>query len=196
MIFGLFSRRSADDTAALYRSIVTEARHPEFYLAYGVPDTVTGRFDMIVLMIAVVLHRLRAEPEVEPEGRRRADGGPDPALRAQELVDFFFSDMDRSMREMGVGDLSMSKRMKKLAHAWNGRFIAYDAALDDEDASELAAAISRNVLADVDDRSGAAALASHVLAATSRLSGTAVADVLAGRIDWPDPEEHTPRTTA
>lgn len=196
MIFGLFSRRFDDDTFALYRSIVTEARHPEFYLAYGVPDTVTGRFDMIVLMIAIVLHRLRAEPKVERKGRPRPGDPPDPAGRAQELVDLFFSEMDRSMREMGVGDLSMSKRMKKLAHAWNGRFLAYDAALDDEDETELAAAISRNVLADVADRSGASALASHVLAATSRLSGTAVADVLAGRIDWPAPEEHTPRTTA
>ena len=76
---------------------------------------------------------------------------PSPAVRGQELIDLFFSEMDRSLREMGVGDLSIPKRMKKLAAAWNGRFQVYDAALDDADAEELAAAIARNVLADVED---------------------------------------------
>lgn len=195
MIFGLFSRRCADDTFALYRSIVTEARHPEFYLAYGVPDTVTARFDMIVLMVAVVLHRLRAEPKVERSGRSRRGDPPDPAVRAQELVDLFFSEVDRSMREMGVGDLSMGKRMKKLTHAWNGRFLAYDGALDD-DLAELTAAVSRNVLADVEDRSGAPALAAHVLTAARRLADAPIADVLAGRVEWPDPTENSPRIPA
>ena len=196
MIFGLFARRYADDTFALYRSIVTEARHPEFYLAYGVPDTVTGRFDMIVLMIAVVLHRLRAEPTAAAAGKPKRGDPPSPAVRGQELIDLFFSEMDRSLREMGVGDLSIPKRMKKLAAAWNGRFQVYDAALDDADAEELAAAIARNVLADVEDRSGASALAAHVLAATTRLAALPIADVLAGRIDWPDPNATSPRIRA
>ena len=196
MIFGLFSRRYADDTFALYRSIVTEARHPEFYLAYGVPDTVTARFDMIVLMVAVVLHRLRAEPKGERKGRPKRGDPPDPAARAQELVDLFFSEVDRSMREMGVGDLSMGKRMKKLTHAWNGRFLAYDGALDDDDLAELTAAVSRNVLADVEDRSGAPALATHVLTAARRLAAAPIADVLAGRVEWPDPTDNSPRIPA
>lgn len=196
MIFGLFGRRFDDATFALYRSIVTEARHPEFYLHFGVPDTVTARFDMIVLMIAVVLHRLRAEPVLEEAPRPKRGAAPSPRLRGQELVDLFFAEMDRSLREMGVGDLSIPKRMKKLAAAWNGRFLVYDEALDEADAEKFATAIARNVLADVEDRSGAPALAAYCLETTRTLAATPVADVLEGRVAWPDPVIFSPRTTA
>ncbi len=194
MIFGLFGRRFDDQTFALYRSIVTEARHPEFYLHYGVPDQITARFDMIVLMVAVVLHRLRAEPQPDsPEPAVRGRAAPTPKDRAQELVDLFFAEMDSAMREMGVGDTSIPKRMKKLASAWNGRFLAYDEAFDDADAEKLAAAIGRNVLTDVEDRSGAPALAAYVLAVGEILAATPITDVLAGRIAWPDPVPLSPR---
>jgi cytochrome b pre-mRNA-processing protein 3 len=191
MIFGLFGRRFDDATFALYRSIVTEARHPEFYLHYGVPDTVTARFDMIVLMIAVVLHRLRSEPV--PQNAPRRGAPPDPRQRGQELVELFFAEMDRSLREMGVGDLSIPKRMKKLAAAWNGRFLVYDEALDEADGEKFAAAIARNVLADLEDRSGAPALAAHCLETTRTLAATPIADVLEGRVAWPDPVTFSPR---
>jgi len=194
MIFGLFGRRFDDATFALYRSIVTEARHTEFYLHYGVPDTVTARFDMIVLMVAVVLHRLRAEPVAETPRRRGAP--PDPRARGQELVELFFAEMDRSLREMGVGDLSIPKRMKKLAAAWNGRFLVYDEALDAADAEAFAAAIARNVLADLEDRSGAPALAAYCLETSRTLAATPVADVLEGRVAWPDPVTFSPRIAA
>ncbi len=193
MIFGLFESRFADDTFALYRSIVTEARRPEFYTACGVPDTVTGRFDMVVLMVAVVLHRLRLEPASETPAPKRRRGAPATAPeRAQELVDLFFQEMDSALREMGVGDMSMPKRMKKLAHAWNGRTQVYDRALDDGDLEALVAAVSRNVLAEQDDRSGAAPLAAHVLSAARRLTAQPIADVLAGRLDWPTPAVAAP----
>ncbi|TBW39714.1 ubiquinol-cytochrome C chaperone [Siculibacillus lacustris] len=195
MIFGLFGHRFSDATLALYRAIVTEARHPEFYLHYGVPDTVTARFDMIVLHIAVVLHRLRAEAEAPVEAGARRDR-PDPAARGQELVDLFFQEMDRALREMGVGDTSIPKKMKKLAAAWNGRTQVYDKALEAADADELAAAIARNVLAEASDPAvGAAALARHVLAASAALADRPVADVLDGRIVWPDPALSSPRIT-
>lgn len=196
MIFGLFGRRFDDATFALYRSIVTEARHPEFYLHYGVPDTVTARFDMIVLMIAVVLHRLRAEPVAETVVKPKRGAPPDPRLRGQDLVELFFAEMDRSMREMGVGDLSIPKRMKKLAAAWNGRFLVYDEALAESDADKFAVAIARNVLADVEDRSGAPALAAYCLETSRTLDATPIADVLEGRVAWPDPVTFSPRIAA
>ncbi len=186
MIFGLFGRRFSDATHALYRSIVTEARQPEFYRGYGVPDTVGARFDMLVLHLTLVLRRMRGEAAVA--------GRPDPAAAAQDLVDLFFREMDRAMREMGVGDLSIPKKMKKLAAAWNGRSLAYDHALEEGDAAALAAALGRNVLTDVADGDAAAsALAAHVLAVADALAATPLADVLEGRIRWPDPAEFTPR---
>mgnify|MGYP001766238115 CR=1 FL=1 len=185
MIFGLFARRFSDETFALYRSIVAEARHPAFYLAHGVPDTVTARFDMIVLVLATVLHRLRAEPVAAEPRPKKAP--PTPRDLAADLLDVFFEDMDRSLREMGIGDMGIPKRMKKLANAWNGRFQAYDAAFDEVDAAGLSAAVARNVLADA-DRAHADGLAAWTLACLAVLAATPVADVLAGRIPWPNPE--------
>lgn len=195
MILGLFGRRFSDATSALYRSIVTEARHPEFYLGYGVPDTVGARFDMLVLHLALILRRLRLEGEARSrEGR--VDPATDPGERAQELVDFFFREMDRALREMGIGDVAIPRRMKKLAAAWNGRSLAYDRALAEERPDELAAALCRNVFAEVDDAGRSAeALARHVVAAADVLSGLPLGDLLAGRIAWPDPIHHSTRMT-
>lgn len=197
MIFGLFGRGFADTTFALYRSIVAEARRPIYYLDYAVPDTVTARFDMIVLMTALVLRRLRVEP-TPPPGAKVVGGvrATEPHELARQLLDLFFTEMDRSMREMGVGDVAVPKRMKKLASAWNGRVVAYDRALDAGDVAEFAAALARNVYAGLDDRSTAAALATHAVAIAGRLSDLAVGDVLAGRIDWPEPVSLAERTPA
>ena len=89
------------------------ARHPVAYAEWGVPDTLDGRFDMITLHTFLVLDRLKGE---------------DRAFR-QELVDEFFRDMDRSLREMGVGDLSVGKKVRKMAEVFYGRLAAYDKAL-------------------------------------------------------------------
>lgn len=195
MIFGLFGRGFAVTTFDLYRSIVAEARHPVFYTDHGVPDTVTARFDMIVLMMAVTLHRLRAEP-LPMRGVKVVTGAraTDPHELGRQVLDLFFTEMDRSLREMGIGDVAVPKRIKKLASAWNGRVLAYDAALDAGDVEAFAAAIARNVYAGLDDRSGALALAEHALAAGAVLAATPIADVLAGRIPWPEPAPTPPRT--
>lgn len=197
MIFGLFGRGFADTTFDLYRSIVAEARRPIFYLDYAVPDTVTARFDMIVLIMALVLRRFRAEPP-PAAGTRVVTGtrATDPRELGRQLLDLFFTEMDRSLREMGVGDVAVPKRMKKLASAWNGRFAAYGEALDAEDETALAAAIARNIHAGLEDRSAAPALATHVAAIAARLAALPIADVIAGRIDWPDPAPLPSRTPA
>lgn len=197
MIFGLFGHGFADSTFDLYRSIVAEARRPVYYTAYAVPDTVTARFDMIVLIMALVLRRLRGETPA-PAGTRVVKGSraTDPHELGRQLLDLFFTEMDRSLREMGIGDVAVPKRIKKLSAAWNGRVIAYDAALDEADETALAAAIARNVYAGLDDRSAAPALAAHAGTIDAALAGTAVADVLAGRIAWPDPALEAPRTLA
>lgn len=197
MIFGLFGHGFADTTLDLYRAIVAEARRPIYYTAYAVPDTVTARFDMIALVTAMVLRRLRGEPK-PPVGAKVARGrrATDPHELGRQLLDLVFTELDRSLREMGVGDVAVPKRIKKLAAAWNGRVLAYDAALDEADLAAFAAAIARNVYAGLDDRSAAPALAAHAAAIDAALATRPTVDVLAGRIDWPDPALEAPRTPA
>ena len=96
----------------LYEAIVAAARHPVFYARWGVADTIDGRFDMIILHAFAVLERMKGEA---PEFRQR-------------LVDEMFSDMDRSLREMGVGDLSVGKRIRVMAEVFYGRISAYESA--------------------------------------------------------------------
>lgn len=192
MIFGLFRSGPSASTIALYSAIVSEARHVAFYAEYGVPDTATARFDMVVLHLALVVRRLKAEDPatvLPAEGRRRPQT---LEMRLQELVDHFFADMDGSLREMGVGDVAVPKRMKKLAAAWNGRTLAYDAALAAGDEVALAEALARNVYAAAKTTAGAPALAAHVAAAAALLSTQPLDRLLAGHPAWPDPAVHSP----
>ena len=101
---------------AIYGMIVTQAREPLFYRDLGVPDTVNGRFDLLVLHLWMVLRRLRP-----------IEGGAD---LSQALFDRFCDDMDDNLREMGVGDLTVPKRMQAFGEAFYGRAAAYDLALD------------------------------------------------------------------
>lgn len=120
---------------AIYGMIVAQARLPAFYESYGVPDTVNGRFDMILLHLWMVLRRLR-----------ETEGG---AALSQGLFDRFCSDMDANLREMGVSDLKVPKQMLSFAEAFYGRTGAYDLAFEGGSA-ELASAIARNVLISTD----------------------------------------------
>jgi len=133
MILLPFQRPAQDPiVAGLYGTIVAQARSPIFYRGYGVPDTVGGRFDMIVLHLVLFLHRLRAE-----SGAVQSLG--------QEVFNRFCRDMDDNFREMGVGDLSVPKEMRKVGEAFYGRAAAYEAALAIDDDASLVAALNRNV---------------------------------------------------
>jgi cytochrome b pre-mRNA-processing protein 3 len=132
-IFG----KKPDYARSLYEAIVAAARQQKFYLDYGVADTVDGRFDMISLHLFLVLDRLR--------------GAPGSETFRQNLTDGFFLDMDRSLREMGVGDLSVGKKVRKMAEVFYGRVTAYAAALEMDDAA-LRDALARNVYADAASR--------------------------------------------
>ena len=100
---------------AIYGMIVTQAREPLFYRDLGVPDTVNGRFDLLLLHLWLVLRRLKS-----------AEGG---TALSQALFDHFCNDMDDNLREMGVGDLTVPKRMQAFGEAFYGRTAAYDLAL-------------------------------------------------------------------
>lgn len=133
MILGSFFGRppGADAATALYEAVVAQARQPAFYLRCGLPDSLDGRFEMIALHSFIVLRRLRALGEAADEV-------------AQVFVDTLVLDLDRSLREMGVGDLGVGKRVKRMAAGFHGRITAYDQGLA-SGPEELEAALRRNV---------------------------------------------------
>ena len=122
-------KRKIDD---LYGAIVAQSRHAAFYIGYGVPDTIDGRFDLIVLHMVLLLARLDR-------------GGPSARDLGQSLFDRFCRDLDANLREMGVGDLAVPKRMRRFAEAFYGRQAAYLVALDAPDGRELEKALARNI---------------------------------------------------
>src|SRR3984885_5245607 len=160
MILKLFRPSSRDRSIRdLYGAIVAQARLPAFYNGYGVPDTVQGRFDLIVLHLVLVLAQIgqRAGPN---EGAAAAVG--------QKLFDEFCRDLDDNLREMGVGDLAVPKKMRSFAEAFYGRQAAYVAALAATDRRELENALARNIFDEVKAGSGSARLAAYVRAALSQ----------------------------
>jgi len=111
--------RERDQALSLYVASVEQARRPGFYTDCGIADTLDGRFDLIVLHVYLVVRTLRPAGE---QGKRLAD----------LIFKIMMDDMDMNLREMGVGDLSVGKRVKAMARAFYGRAAAYDAALDGE----------------------------------------------------------------
>jgi cytochrome b pre-mRNA-processing protein 3 len=140
-----FRRRSqARIIAALYGAVVAQARLAAFYTDYAVPDTVEGRFDLIVLHLVLLLRRLGQESGKETGQETR----PGTALRrslGQDLFDEFCRDLDANLREMGVGDLAVPKRMQRFAEAFYGRQSAYGEALSGADQRDFEKALARNI---------------------------------------------------
>jgi cytochrome b pre-mRNA-processing protein 3 len=180
-------RRDSDTRiiSALYGMIVAQARSAAFYTSYGVPDTVEGRFDLIVLHLVLLLRRLNGEGDAGPERNRRrsADRG-----LGQKLFDAFCQDLDDNLREMGVGDLAVPKRMQRFGEAFYGRRAAYGAALAAAGTQELEKALARNIfeVVGVDER--AARLARYARAAASQLDAEEDGALMAGTVTFPNPE--------
>ncbi len=158
----------------LYDAIVAQARAPGFYIQGQVPDTLDGRFDMIVLHAYLVMRRLRGA------------GGEGAAL-AQATFDVMFADMDRGLREMGVGDLSVGKRVKAMARGFFGRVAAYDRGLDGEE-TQLVVALRRNLYGTASpDAASVARMASYARAADAALAGQSIAELCKGAPAFPPP---------
>ncbi len=161
----------------LYGIAVAAARQPVYYLDYAVPDTLQGRFDLVGLHVALLIRRLRHD--AEPAGKDLA----------QAVFDAMFNDMDKSLREMGVGDMSISKRVKRMWEAFNGRAQAYEAALDAADEAALTEALLRNLWAGTppDDATAPPRLAAQAVAIDAALAGQAMAGLSAGHLVFPAP---------
>jgi cytochrome b pre-mRNA-processing protein 3 len=168
----LFRTRPAVEAGrALLTQAAEQGRNPVFYAAWGAPDTREGRFELLVLHVILLARRLKGQ-------------GEQAAETAQALIDACFASLDVSLREMGTGDLSMSKKMKGLGQAFFGRAKAYEAALDalpKEDALEDL--IGRTLFT---DDGAAQPFVRYVIAAERTLSAQPIESLLAGKADWPE----------
>jgi cytochrome b pre-mRNA-processing protein 3 len=173
MIFPFFGRsRRRGTISVLYGTIVAQARMPGFYRDYAVPDMLNGRFELIVLHLAVLLDRF----------------AQDPALRGlgQGVFDHFCQDMDSNLREIGVGDLAVPKEMRRIGEAFYGRAQVYGAALAAADDQALADALTRNIYG-ATASPAAVRLAAYMREAVRDLKAQDSACLAAGRLRFPDP---------
>jgi cytochrome b pre-mRNA-processing protein 3 len=177
MLPSLRRRRERQETIErLYGAIVAQARLPAFYVSLRVPDTLEGRFDLLVLHVYLVFRRL-------------AQGDTGARAAGQRVFDTFIADMDGSLREMGAGDLAVPRRMRAMGEAFYGRAEAYDAALATSGEDAIAAALSRNVYGDRGTSDAARKLARYVRRATNELGSQDMAGIVNGVIHFPQPEE-------
>ena len=161
----------------VYEQIVAQARQPWFYADVDVPDTVEGRYDMIMLHCFMVFERL-------------SGAGSASDAFSQLVFDELFKDMDRSLRELGVGDLSVGKKIRKMAEMFYGRATAYRNALaqaGSDDRAELKVVLERNVYDGNGSNSALGQLAQYVLDLKDALAQQEIATILAGEISFPPP---------
>jgi cytochrome b pre-mRNA-processing protein 3 len=177
MLFRRMRRRPPESTiATLYGAIVAQARNPSFYLGYGVPDTLEGRFDMIVLHEFLFLRRIEREER-------------DLGAIGQAVFDRFCRDLDHNLREMGVSDIAVPRKMRDFAQAYYGRTQVYGHALASDDQEACAAALARNVFSSNDlAGSGAMRLANYMREAARQLDTAAASAFAQGLLTFPDPE--------
>jgi cytochrome b pre-mRNA-processing protein 3 len=178
MIFGLFKNKTNNRTITdrQYAALTAAARQPGFYIDLAVPDTVMGRFEMLSVVMILYFRRTRTSSVSGQE-------------IAQEIVDAFFQDLDHSIRELGIGDQGVPKRMKKFAGMFYGRLESYSVALEAQDREALAAALLRNIYpqaeAPAPDMSG---LANWMIAASEVLSAQSEDVIATGSLTLPSPD--------
>ncbi|MES2344202.1 MAG: ubiquinol-cytochrome C chaperone family protein [Pseudomonadota bacterium] len=156
---------------ALYAGVVNQARTPVLYEALGAPDTVEGRFEIYTLHVFLLLDRLRRQ-------------GPRASDTSQALFDTYVASLDDALREMGVGDLSVGKKMRKLGEAFYGRVKSYETAFESlPDTSALNALLTRTVYAEAES-AALPRLADYVIAQRAALAAQPLEALLAGHAVW------------
>lgn len=174
MVFGLFRKRENPAVREIYAAIVAQARRPHFYARLRVPDTVDGRYELIMLHAILLFYRLRRE-------------GEEASAFGQAVFDRFFQDMDRSLREMGISDTRVPKKITKMAEMFYGRASVYAEALDGGDRDALVLAVDRNFFTEASDPVAASAIAAYMNECVAVQKGLPVAAISRGEIRWADP---------
>lgn len=179
MLFSARSRREKEAAERIYAACLQAARQPALFTAFAVADTLQGRFEMLTLHLFPVLHRLMHAP------------GDDPAL-ARLVSEAFVNDMDAALREIGVSDVAVPKRMKTLYRSFAGRIAAYKSAIE-AGGGALEAAVARNVYpdaeSDADGRSGQCALelANYLDEAVAAMRTASLDSLRGGDAPFPPP---------
>jgi len=159
---------------SLYVEIMAQVRKPVFYVRFGIADTLDGRFEVLILHVFLVVHRLRGE-----SGREEI---------TRQLPEKMLHEIDLALRETGVSDMGVPRRVKTMAKAFLGRATAYEDAMQKPDAERLVAALARNVFSDKDkDMHKVSGLAKYMRAANEHLNALRTDDICAGKVSFPDP---------
>ncbi|MDC0564394.1 ubiquinol-cytochrome C chaperone [Alphaproteobacteria bacterium] len=187
MLFSLFPRRkqtsgnaASEPAEALYQMALSTSRTPSFYLEYGAEDSIDGRFDVLCLCVSLVMYRLRKIVRQQDNTSQIAQDV------SQKLYDIMFADMDLTLREMGVGDLGVAKRVKIMSEAFAGRLTAYSSAFDELDASSLSVAFARNIGRREHAGNAELKLASLILGTITKLENCEDDLFLSGTLDLRD----------
>ncbi len=157
----------------LYGTALGHIRNPEFYTRFNVPDTLDGRFDLLVLHLFMAMNVLKSA-----EGQRLS----------QALFDVAFNDMDQTLREIGIGDMGITKHMKRMMKGFNGRVHAYDEALDDQGA--FFEALRRNLFGTMDNPDEGALMMMHdyVHLNVEKFKQTEFKEFLSGEVKFINPQ--------
>ncbi|MBX7146740.1 MAG: hypothetical protein K1X44_05465 [Alphaproteobacteria bacterium] len=178
----IFKKSSSKNIAwDLYTKVVEQARHPVFYNKFFVPDTLDGRFELIILHIYTLMHQFKSRQNTK--------------ILNQELFDVLFQDMDYNLREMGAGDLGVGRRIKIMIQAFYGRIKAYDQAFSDSDPFHaLRLAFTRNVYGTMDsiDQEIVDKMVLYIKEMKEFFSTIPTEDFLKGNFAFPNPEKHFP----
>ncbi|MDT7951452.1 MAG: ubiquinol-cytochrome C chaperone family protein [Acetobacteraceae bacterium] len=170
-LLGLFGRKRHERAGfALYTEAVKAARDPFYYQVLDVPDSMDGRFDMIGLYTFLLIDRVHREE--------------DGKALAQAVFDAMFLDMDHTLRELGVGDITVGRKNKAMWEALNGRRQAYEAPVAAGDVDGLADAIGRNVWRGAPPAGVAHRLATIVLDQHRHLAGQSLESLRKGEVDF------------
>ena len=163
----------ASKAERLYHQILQASRAVPLYRDYGIEDSIDGRFDALCLMQSLVMRRLSARSEAL-------------TVLSQELFDAMFADMDLTLREMGVGDMGVGKRVKFMSEAYMGRLSAYDKALSAYEAGDgealLQQALHRNIYREGAVTGDEAGLAQSVIAIDAKVAALDEDAFLSGQL--------------
>ena len=174
MLQRLFRPRQARIAGeTLYAGLVDQARRPALYRDLGVADRIDARFELYVLHLSLLLARLKGEGEAGAE-------------IGQAVFDTFVGALDDALRELGVGDLSVAKKMRKLGEAVYGRILGYQKAVEAQDREALSGLLARAVFAEESQTEQASGLVDYTLRMDQALKDMRAEDILRGRVVWPE----------